>query len=112
MNEEKLALETLKALGAKDWAIQKIFIYNVAYITSIGLLLGNISALAFAWSQKHFGWIKLPEKSYYLSEVPISIDWDTILILNGIAISCILIILVLPTLVVKKISAIKAIRFD
>lgn len=102
----------LKALGAKDWAIQKIFIYNVAYITSIGLLVGNISALAFAWSQKHFGWIKLPEKSYYLSEVPISIDWDTILILNGIAISCILIILVLPTLVVKKISAIKAIRFD
>ena len=102
----------LKALGAQDWSIQKIFIINVSYITSIGLLIGNALAIGFALIQKNTGLIKLPEKSYYLSQVPISIDIPTILLLNSIAISSILLILILPTLVVKKINAIKAIRFD
>ena len=102
----------LKALGAQDWSIQKIFIINVSYITSIGLLIGNALAIGFALIQKNTGLIKLPEKSYYLSQVPISIDIPTILLLNSIAISSILLILILPTLVVKKINVIKAIRFD
>lgn len=102
----------LKALGTRDWTIQKIFIINVSYIAGIGLIIGNAAALLFSWGQSTFGWIKLPERSYYLAQIPIEIHWPTIILLNAIAITSIILILILPTLVVKRITPIKAIRFE
>lgn len=102
----------LKALGATNWTIRKIFLYNASFIIGIGLLIGNFMGLALCFLQKHFGFIRLPEESYYISIAPIEIDLMTIAFLNiGTLLVCI-VTLVIPSYLVSKINPIKAIRFS
>ena len=101
----------LKALGATNWSVRKIFLYNAAIIASIGLVLGNIAGLGLCWLQQKFGFITLPEESYYISTAPIAIDWFAIAVLNiGTLLICVLVLL-LPTWLVTKIEPVKAIKF-
>ena len=102
----------LKALGANNWNIRKIFLYNAAYLISRGLLFGNLIALALLFLQKTFGIIKLNPQNYYVSEVQVDINLLHILLLNlGTIIICLLVLLI-PSYIITKISPVKAIRFD
>ena len=102
----------LKALGATNLSIRKIFLYNAAYLISKGLLWGNIIGLGLAYIQKYTGIITLPQESYYISEVPININFGYVLILNvGTLILCML-MLVIPSMKIMSITPIKAIRFE
>ncbi|MCB0409273.1 MAG: ABC transporter permease, partial [Flavobacteriales bacterium] len=67
---------------------------------------------ALCFLQMQFGFLKLPQESYYVSEVPIKLDWMYVLILNaGTLVVCAL-MLIIPSYVITKISPIKAIRYD
>jgi len=102
----------LKALGARNYSIRKVFLYNAAYIIARGLLLGNITGIGLCLLQQHFGIIQLPQESYFMSVVPIHLDYLQILALNaGTLLVCVLMLL-LPSYIVTRISPIKAIRFD
>lgn len=102
----------LKALGANNWNIRKIFLYNAAYLISRGLLFGNLIAFALLFLQKTFGIIKLNPQNYYVSEVQVDINLLHILLLNlGTIIICLLVLLI-PSYIITKISPVKAIRFD
>ena len=102
----------LKALGANNWNIRKIFLYNAAYLISRGLLLGNLIALALLFLQKTFGIIKLNPQNYYVSEVQVDINFLHMLLLNlGTIVICLLVLLI-PSYIITKISPVKAIRFD
>lgn len=102
----------LKALGTNNWSIRKIFLYNASYLVIKGLLIGNIIGIGLALIQQQFGIITLPQESYYVSEVPIKLELSAILMLNaGSLIICVL-ALIIPSLIVTKISPVKAIRFD
>jgi len=102
----------LKALGANNWNIRKIFLYNAAYLISRGLLFGNLIALALLFLQKTFGIIKLNPQNYYVSEVQVDINFLHILLLNlGTILICLLVLLI-PSYIITKISPVKAIRFD
>lgn len=101
----------LKSLGATDWLIRKIFLYNAAYIVGWGLVIGNLLGLSICWLQLKFGFIKLPEESYYISVAPIDIEPITVVILNlGTMIVC-LFALIWPSFLATSINPIKAIRF-
>ncbi len=102
----------LKSLGSRNWNIQKIFLYHAAYIIIQGLILGNSIALIMAFAQKHFKWIRLPQESYYVDSVPVYIDAVHILLINaGTLIICML-MLMLPSFLITRISPVKAIRMD
>jgi len=101
----------LKALGASNWTIQKIFLYNAAYIISLGVLIGNVIGLGICWLQKTFHLIKLPPESYYLSVAPIAIDWSLILLINIATLFICLLALIIPSILVTRVNVIKAIRF-
>jgi len=102
----------LKALGADNWKIRKIFLYNAFYLISRGLLFGNLIGLGLLLLQKHFGLLKLNAESYYVNQVPIYLSLDYILALNiGTIMICILVLLI-PSYIITKISPIKAIRFE
>jgi len=102
----------LKALGADNWQIRKIFLYNAFYLISRGLLFGNLIGLGLLLLQKHLGLLKLNAESYYVNQVPIYLSLDYILALNiGTIIICILVLLI-PSYIITKISPIKAIRFE
>lgn len=102
----------LKAMGSSNNSVQKIFLFNAAYIIGRGLLFGNILGIGLCLMQKQFGIIHLPEESYYLKVAPINFDFIYILLLNtGTLILCTL-VMIIPTILVSRISPVRAIRFS
>ena len=101
----------LKAFGMTDFGVMKIFLYNAVYLVGIGLVLGNILGLGLAFIQQYTHVFKLNQSNYYLSYVPIEIHVSDVVLLNiAILIICI-VVLVLPSMLVSRISPLKAIRF-
>jgi len=103
----------LKALGATNWSVRKIFLFNAAYLISVGLFLGNLFGLGILWVQDKYRVFKFPNpKEYYIEYIPVHIDFFSILVLNiGVLILCTLMLLI-PSYIITKISPVKAIKFD
>ncbi|MOA54867.1 hypothetical protein D3C78_1785600 [compost metagenome] len=75
------------------------------------MLIGNILGIGFCLIQKHFQIIKLDQQSYYMNFVPIELHWSIVALLNaGTLIVCILMLLI-PSMLVTRITPIKALRF-
>ena len=102
----------LKALGSNNASIRKIFLLNASNIILRGMLWGNIIGLGLCLLQQQFGFIKLPEESYYVSTAPVQINILWVLALNIGTFIISLIFLIIPSLLVAKIQPIKAIRFN
>lgn len=101
----------LKALGANDNMIRAIFVRLTLRILIWGMVIGNGVALLIGWIQTTFSVMKLNEAEYYLSVVPI--EWDPLffLFMNGLILLVALITLWIPSLYIKRIQPVKAIRF-
>jgi len=102
----------LKSLGLDNGGIRRIFIYNAMYILFLSLIMGNLIGIGVALLQKKFGFLKLDEENYYLSQVPIDFDYSGLFFINLGAILVTLIVMTLPTYVITKISPIDILRFD
>ncbi|MBT5750627.1 MAG: ABC transporter permease [Flavobacteriales bacterium] len=101
----------LKALGANNWSVRRVFLYSALNLILKGLFWGNFIALGFAFLQKQFSIISLDPTTYYMNTVPINFDFTAILLLNvGTIIVCYL-ILIIPSIIITKITPVKAIRF-
>lgn len=102
----------LKAIGSDNWSIRKVFLYNASYLVGLGLLWGNIIGLGLLFAQKYFKLFPLNPDTYYVTEAPVYMSLDYILLLNvGTFVICLLMLLV-PSIIITKISPIKAMRFD
>lgn len=101
----------LKALGSSNWDIRKIFMFNAAYLIGLGLILGNILGVGLGLFQYHTHFFSLDQASYYISFVPVELDLKDILLLNAGTLTISLLVLLLPSMLVTRISPLKAIRF-
>ena len=103
----------LKALGSANWSIRKVFLYNATYLITIGLLWGNAIGLGLIWAQNKFKMFKFPNpKEYYIDYIPVYIDVSTVLLLNlGVLVLCVLMLLI-PSFIITKITPVKAIQFE
>ncbi len=102
----------LKALGNNNWSIRKIFLYNAAYLIIKGLFWGNLIGIGLLLIQKYFGIISLNPETYYVNQAPVNISMTHILLINlGTLLLCVLMLLI-PSIIVSKISPVKAIKFD
>ena len=102
----------LKALGAETGSIRKIFIYATGYIAGYGLLWGNVAALGLIYLQYKTGFIPLPEESYFVSSVPVTIGLPEILIINIATLAVCVLMMLIPSLVIRFIVPVKALRFE
>ena len=110
--ERTAMIGILKALGARNLLIRRVFLYNAAFITGKGLLIGNGIGISLCLLQLWFGFFKLPQESYFMSVVPVNLNVLHILALNfGTLVLCTLMMIV-PSFIVTRISPVKAIRFD
>ena len=110
--EKSKFIGILKAIGASNWSIRKVFLYNSIYLILNGLFWGNSFALGFAFLQQSFNIISLDETIYFMNSVPINIDLSLILMINiGTVIICYL-TLIIPSIIITKISPVKSIRFE
>jgi lipoprotein-releasing system permease protein len=102
----------LKALGAGDPLIRRVFVYNGMNLVVKGLLLGNLIGLGFCFIQDRFQLITLNPQDYYMSFVPIGWHWEMVIMLNALTFLIVTVVLLLPTAIISRIDPIKAIRFD
>jgi lipoprotein-releasing system permease protein len=110
--ERTPTIGVLKALGATDWSVRRIFLGHAAWIIGIGLLWGNLLGLGLCWAQDAFGLIRLPEESYYVTVAPVSVSWAKVLGLNALTLAVCVTFLLLPSWLVTRIDPIRALRFD
>ena len=102
----------LKAMGSSDRSVRKIFLYNAMYLIGVGLFWGNLIGIGLLLLQKYGKVFPLDPNTYYVSEAPVYLSWDYILILNaGTFVLCLLMLLV-AAILITKISPVKAIRFE
>ena len=103
----------LKALGTTNWSIRKVFLYNAAYLIGVGLFWGNLIGLGIIILQDKLKLFKFPNpKEYYIEYIPVHIDVMTVVLLNvGVLILCLLMLLI-PSYIITKITPVKAIRFE
>ncbi len=102
----------LKALGATDWSIRKTFLYNAGYLILIGLFWGNLIGIGLLWLQQQYKIVTLNPETYYVNTAPVHLDPTYIIFLNvGTMVLCLLMLLI-PSYVVAKISPTKSIRFQ
>lgn len=102
----------LKSMGANNWSIRKLFLYNAFYLILRGLFWGNFIGIGFLVIQKYFGIIKLPPENYYVTVAPVDINLFYIALLNiGTVLVCLLVLLI-PSYLITKIVPAKTIRFD
>lgn len=103
---------TLKALGADNRFVRRVFLWQAALLIGKGVLYGNSIAFILASIQYKFHWIPLESATYYVSYVPIAFPWGWILALNGLTIGVSLLILLLPSMIITKISPAKVMHFE
>lgn len=101
----------LKAFGMTDYSVMKVFLYNAVYLVGIGLLLGNLLGLGLGFLQYYTHIFKLNQTSYYLAYVPIEFHLTDVLLLNLATLVICLIVLIVPSMLVSRVSPLKAIRF-
>ena len=102
----------LKAMGITDWTIQKVFLYHSALITITGIMAGTAISLGLLYLQLKTGFVKLKEAEYYMATAAVKIDAGQVFSVIGGTLIISLLVLLIPSLLVKKIMPIKAIRFS
>ena len=102
----------LKALGASNWSVRKIFLYNAFYLILRGLLWGNCIGIGVLLIQKYFGIIQLNPENYYVNQAPVYFNLGYIAALNLLTVGVCFLVLLIPSYVITKISPIKAIRYE
>ena len=109
--ERSRMIGLLKALGANNFLIQKIFLYNGTLIMAKGLFWGNIIGLGFYFSQHYFGWITLDPETYFVSVAPVSISFSEVLALNIFFLVISVLLLWIPSKIILNIVPSKVLRF-
>jgi len=102
----------MKAMGASNWSIRKVFVYEAGYLIVKGLLIGNVVGVGLCFLQLKAKVFSLDPAVYYLDAVPINFSWWNLLWINSLTVAVCLLALVIPSLVVTRISPVKSIRFN
>jgi lipoprotein-releasing system permease protein len=110
--ERTQMIGTLKALGAQNKMIRRIFVYNGMRLIFKGLLIGNLAGIGFGFIQDRFNILGLDPETYYMEYVPIYWNWTIIVGLNLMIFLIVSVVLMFPTMIISRISPIRSIRFD
>jgi lipoprotein-releasing system permease protein len=110
--ERSQMIGLLKALGATNGHVRNIFLINAAWLIGQGLLIGNVIGIGLSLIQEKFHLIHLNQESYYVAFVPIHLNILHLVLLNALTVGVCLLVLLLPSLIISKITPVKAIRFS
>ena len=110
--EKTSTIGLLKAMGASNGFVRKVFLRRSVRILLLGMLIGNIIGVGFCLLQQATGFIHLNPETYYLSAVPIELHLITVVMLNLAVFALWLLMLLIPTSIINRIRPAKSIRFE
>jgi lipoprotein-releasing system permease protein len=110
--EKTNMIGVLKSLGAEDITIRHMFLYQAAYLIGKGLFWGNLIGIGLAYLQLKTGLITLDPSSYYIKTVPVNLEFAHLVLLNAGTMAAIILMLLIPSQLISRISPVKAIRYD
>lgn len=102
----------LKALGMRNGAVQRIFLWRALFITLRGLAWGNLVGLGCCFVQQHFHLLRLDAAAYLLDEVPVAVGWGWWLALNVGVVATVVLLLTIPARVVSTVKPSETIRYE
>lgn len=102
----------VKALGANNWSVRKIFLYNAFYLIVRGLFWGNLIGVSMLLIQQYFGIVELNPENYYVNQAPVYLNWGYVALLNLLTITVCSLVLLIPSYIITRITPVKSIRFD
>jgi lipoprotein-releasing system permease protein len=102
----------MKAMGATNWMIRKVFLIQAGFLILRGIIIGNIVGIGLIALQHYFHVLKLNPDVYYLDRVPIELDLWAWLALNGGTLLVCLTALIIPSYAITRINPVKAIKFN
>ena len=110
--ERTNAIGILKAMGAGNWMLRKVFLWHASWLAGLGLISGNMLAIGFIVFQQQTGFFTLNEDAYFLAAIPAQLNWKLILVLNLVCFLICVVALLLPSWLITRISPVKAVRFQ
>ena len=110
--ERTTTIGVLKALGASNRRIRRIFLVYAGHILVRGMVIGNVFAFLLALLQSQFHLVRLDPATYYVDAVPLAYDPVWLIGINLATLLITLLTLVLPAFIVSVVQPAKTIRFD
>ncbi|MCU0442512.1 MAG: ABC transporter permease [Bacteroidia bacterium] len=110
ITERSLMIGLLRSLGATTSLVSAIFLNMALRLIIKGMIIGNFVGIGIGLSQKYLGWFKLDEEAYYLKEVPIALFVNDIVMINAGTLIVCLLVLIVPSRFVARISTVKTMR--
>lgn len=102
----------LKAIGMDNRSLRSLFIYHSAFLLAKGVVIGNAIAISVALLQQYTGFFKLDQENYYLDTVPVRLLAGDLLLVNAGVMVVVMLVMLIPALVVRRITPVQAIRYD
>ncbi len=110
--EKTNMIGVLKALGSEDATIRRVFLYQAAWLIGKGLIWGNVIGIGLSLLQLKTGMVTLDPSSYYIKTVPVNLVASHILLLNAGTMAVIVLMLLVPSQLISRITPVRAIRYD
>ena len=102
----------LKAMGANNWSVRKIFLYHSYFLVGKGMLIGNLIGISICILQGYFGIIRLDPDIYYVNAVPVHLTVLNLLLINAGSLTASVLMLAGPSYIITKISPVKSIKYE
>lgn len=110
--DRTVTVGVLNALGMPGWSLCKVFLYLAALIGGWGILIGNVVGIGLCLLQQYFGFVHLPEETYYMRTAPVSIPVLQVVLLNGAALLLIIYAALPPLFYLRRAQPARVLRFD
>jgi lipoprotein-releasing system permease protein len=110
--EQTTLIGLLKAMGAPNWSIRRIFLMKAGWLTLKGMFWGNVISITLCLLQIRFHFLKLPQETYYMAFVPINLNPMHVLLINAGTLLICTVMLVVPSYIIARIQPVKAIRWE
>ena len=110
--EKTSMIGVLKSIGAENWSVRKIFLYQSVFLIGKGMVWGNLVGLSVCLIQYYFGILTLDPQIYYVTTVPVVLNYSYFFLLNVLTLFVSVLMLVVPSFLITKISPSESVKFD
>jgi lipoprotein-releasing system permease protein len=109
--EKTKDIAILKAMGATDASIRKIFVFEGLLIGALGTFLGVVIGFIMCTLLEKYKFIELPGDVYYLTTLPVNLDLMDVAVIAASAMVICFLATLYPARQASKLDPVEAIRY-